>query len=562
MSGYVKPAETNPKPVPKRLIVCCDGTWQSANHATHEIPSNVAKIARAVSKTYVNEDNLYCPQIVYYDAGVATADIFDSKLSGYFGSGLDENVCEAYNFLANNYCDGDEVFFFGFSRGAYTARACAGLVANVGLCKDIQMSRFWEMYTVYKSKPRETPIGDTEWGKKNDAIATKDDKYMKPEDWITISKGDKTMAPYAVRKGAGAGWLEFCKKPVIKIVGVFDTVGSLGYPVNIFVDLSKWNEAYQFHDTDIHPEIENAFQALALDERRAPFSPTLWNMPGDNKKTNLIQCWFPGIHVNIGGGSSDGLKKTPKGDLESMANTTFAWMVDRCRPFLHFDDKVLLFILDKYYQTLQTLTDREIKGGSHSSEKETVGWGSVSTTPPDSHEFIHPVVFHAQDEQGYASRALEGFKRVPGKEEDAHGKGHVWVKTYTKQEAESWKQSWSGWVDSLFNRRTIKKTEESVTITIPEFVIPKMVVQQNSKAPGRYYANPLERLLIIRDLWTEEQTRQAFESEDSFVHHKTNILAKQTQNDYLMKLDEDNKATKYIGEYVAWGTPVQDAPRA
>lgn len=73
-------------------------------------------------------------------------------------------------------------------------------------------------------------------------------------------------------------------------------------------------------------EIENAFQALALDERRAPFSPTLWNIPSDNKKTNLIQCWFPGIHVNIGGGSDDGLKRTPKGDLESMANTTFAWM--------------------------------------------------------------------------------------------------------------------------------------------------------------------------------------------------------------------------------------------
>lgn len=82
MSDYREPLETNPKSVPKRLIVCCDGTWQSSNHATHEIPSNVAKIARAVSKTYVNEDNLRCPQIVYYDAGVATADLFDSKLSG------------------------------------------------------------------------------------------------------------------------------------------------------------------------------------------------------------------------------------------------------------------------------------------------------------------------------------------------------------------------------------------------------------------------------------------------------------------------------------------------
>ena len=81
-SGYVPPLETGPKHVPKRLIVCCDGTWQASNHATHEIPSNVAKIARATAKTYVNRDNLSCPQVVYYDAGVATADLFDSKTAG------------------------------------------------------------------------------------------------------------------------------------------------------------------------------------------------------------------------------------------------------------------------------------------------------------------------------------------------------------------------------------------------------------------------------------------------------------------------------------------------
>ena len=80
--GYVPPPETGPKQVPKRLVVCCDGTWQASNHASHEIPSNVAKIARAAAKTYVNEQNLSCPQIVYYDAGVATADSFDSKIAG------------------------------------------------------------------------------------------------------------------------------------------------------------------------------------------------------------------------------------------------------------------------------------------------------------------------------------------------------------------------------------------------------------------------------------------------------------------------------------------------
>lgn len=80
--GYVPPSETGPKLVPKRMIVCCDGTWKASNHATHEVPSNVAKIARAVSKIYVNEQNLSCPQIVYYDAGVATADSLDSKIAG------------------------------------------------------------------------------------------------------------------------------------------------------------------------------------------------------------------------------------------------------------------------------------------------------------------------------------------------------------------------------------------------------------------------------------------------------------------------------------------------
>ena len=71
-----------PKPIRKRLIVCCDGTWQAANHATHEIPSNVAKLSRTISKTYIDENGLAAPQIVFYDAGVATANWLDEKISG------------------------------------------------------------------------------------------------------------------------------------------------------------------------------------------------------------------------------------------------------------------------------------------------------------------------------------------------------------------------------------------------------------------------------------------------------------------------------------------------
>ena len=82
--GYIPPKDGawGPTPVTKRLIICCDGTWQASNHATHEIPSNVAKISHAISKTYIDKNNQAAPQIVYYDAGVATAGVLDRALAG------------------------------------------------------------------------------------------------------------------------------------------------------------------------------------------------------------------------------------------------------------------------------------------------------------------------------------------------------------------------------------------------------------------------------------------------------------------------------------------------
>lgn len=121
------------------------------------------------------------------------------------------------------------------------------------------MSRFWEMYTIYKTKDPATPLEETPWGKFDLKVAEKPAKDLTEEDMITIAKGDKNHAPTKVRKGDGQSWLQYCQKPVdIKVVGVFDTVGALGWPENIFVDVSKWNKPYGFHNTDIHP---SKFQA-------------------------------------------------------------------------------------------------------------------------------------------------------------------------------------------------------------------------------------------------------------------------------------------------------------
>lgn len=250
-----------------------------------------------------------------------------------------------------------------------------------------------------------------------------------------------------------------------------------------------------------------------------------------------------------------------------MANTTFAWMVDRCRPFLRFEEKVLNFITRQYFDKLQKLTDR-------STETQTSGWGvgpyqkTFKGLPnlimgevvrmtghypekPDDREYIHPVVFHAMENQKYASRALEGFTRVS----NGDGQGHSWVKTYKPKN----KQSWGEWAG--FRSRTVKKTEDYVIVNIPEFVIPKMVVQQGSHSHERYYASPLERLLILRNLWNDDQTKRAFESEEQFRQRKNSIVEKQAASGYLTRLDKDNSATKYIGGAVSWGTPVLEEPK-
>ena len=126
----------------------------------------------------------------------------------------------------------------------------------------------------------------------------------------------------------------------IKTICCWDTVGSLGIPslgvpiIGGFVSGIE-HAKYDFHDTDLSPQVENAFHALALDEERRPFEPTLWRKTEEIKGANLKQCWFPGVHSNIGGGFDD----------QEIADMTLAWMMQQLLPFLEFDDNYLKNII-------------------------------------------------------------------------------------------------------------------------------------------------------------------------------------------------------------------------
>src|SRR5689334_16842720 len=120
--------------MPKRIVVCCDGTWNTPDETKgrRDLCTNVAHIAELIAV----RDAANREQYVFYDKGVGTdSGVVDTWLGGAFGAGLDQKIQQAYLFVVENYEPGDEVFLFGFSRGAYTARSTAGLIRNCGVLR-------------------------------------------------------------------------------------------------------------------------------------------------------------------------------------------------------------------------------------------------------------------------------------------------------------------------------------------------------------------------------------------------------------------------------------------
>lgn len=141
----------------KRLMVCCDGTWQNSvdNYvkasSTNPVPrlappSNATRISRSFARTC--SDGMF--QIIYYQVGVGSgsgiAGIVPRILGGAFGVGIAENIREAYSYICANYVDGDEIVLLGFSRGAFTARSIAGMIANLGLLTRQGMDCFYPIF--------------------------------------------------------------------------------------------------------------------------------------------------------------------------------------------------------------------------------------------------------------------------------------------------------------------------------------------------------------------------------------------------------------------------------
>lgn len=347
----------------KRLAVFLDGTWNAVGTNT-----NVWRL-RSLCADH-GEDGIQ--QLRYYGAGV------NGFAGGGWGKGLSENVQDAYNWLVDHYEDGDQIFIFGFSRGAYTARSLAGFISICGLLKPGGALGVDQLYSRYRHDDDRTIY-------KLPALDTK-----------SLSHEERWMLKYS--------------RPVaVEMVGVWDTVGALGLPVFALPGIS--GSTLKFHHTGLRKPIRNAYHALAIDEHRSKFAPTLWTVrtlpnattPAPMRSIeNAEQRWFAGAHANVGGGCyNDPLAQLPlhwmmqkasalglafRNELAMDGDEHLGTISDSYREFLR---GVYSYAFNRSFRTIGEQPEVR-NNGTHARVNETIDgsvfarWRELSTYRPEN----------------------------------------------------------------------------------------------------------------------------------------------------------------------------------
>jgi uncharacterized protein (DUF2235 family) len=238
----------------RRLVVCCDGTWQSSVSMKENVPSNITKLCRLIARTGTDQHNpsKQFHQIVYYDSGIGTGNLtqFEQRRQGGTGAGLAENVIEAYNFIMN-FEPGDEIFCFGFSRGAYTARAVAGLVSDIGVIKPNHMQFFPDLYRTYMMNDEGVEFRETQaWKSFTAGKLSKKGEELRAQNVVFDRANMQQMAEvWEIRPHGDLAITQESRK--VKVVGVFDTVGSLGIPDVLGINFARKRAKYGFHNVKL-----------------------------------------------------------------------------------------------------------------------------------------------------------------------------------------------------------------------------------------------------------------------------------------------------------------------
>ena len=290
----------------KRIAVLIDGTWNKEGSGAD---TNVAKLdsarkIQAFIKATAADGTL---QHVHYHDGVGTeGDLIQKLLGGFIGLGLKKIIQDVYEFIVADYAAGDELYIVGFSRGAYAARALAGLIGASGIQRKLDANVFEVAWQHYRVAPA-----------------------VRKQPQTAGSRDRKTLADYNML----ATKQSFHDPRTITCVGVWDTVGSYGIPAGIgLAALARYFTLAMlgFHDTSFGDHVKVGLHAIAVDEHRRPFVPTFWTiLKGEEPKGHVEQTWFAGAHSNVGGGYSD----------SGLSDEALIWMIARVQALtgLEFD---------------------------------------------------------------------------------------------------------------------------------------------------------------------------------------------------------------------------------
>jgi uncharacterized protein (DUF2235 family) len=282
----------------KRIVILIDGTWNEEGKGND---TNIAKLDpnyKAAGAPLIKPQAADgTAQMTFYHKGVgADPDFLKHLLGGAIGLGLKQIVQDAYQTLVANFASGDEIYISGFSRGAYAARALAGLIGASGIQRSTDKEGFETVWNHYRVDP----------------AVREGAKPAGSGDRQTIDSYNKMAAQNAIHTDRA-----------IKCVGVFDTVGSYGVPAGIgLAALGRYFTLLTlgFHDTSFGSHIDVGLHAVAVDERRRPFVPTFWTAPkGHKPRGHVEQTWFAGVHCNVGGSYPDA----------GLSDEALIWMIAR-----------------------------------------------------------------------------------------------------------------------------------------------------------------------------------------------------------------------------------------
>ncbi len=282
----------------KRIVVLIDGTWDKQGTGAD---TNVAKLDSAnktISQAFIKAQATDgAVQNAHYHDGVgAERNLLVRGLGLIFGWGLKKIIQDAYGFVVADYVVGDEIYICGFSRGAYAARALAGLIGASGIQRREGPGTFEVAWNHYRLKPS-----------------------VRQQPQTANSADQETITDYKLLAQRQA----FHDARSIKCVAVWDTVGAYGIPVGVgFTALARYVALLflGFHDTSFGDHIDVGLHAVAVDENRRPFVPTFWTIPkGQQPRGHVEQTWFAGAHENVGGGYAD----------SSLSDLALIWMIAR-----------------------------------------------------------------------------------------------------------------------------------------------------------------------------------------------------------------------------------------